>query len=179
MTDNNKGTSKKEEIGRIEEAKKQKTMMIGVAIIAIAIIGAGMAFSLMGNDGSQNQYNNPSYTTQGDTIIPLSDISTTAKYFKETIDGVTVKYFVVEGSDGEIHAAFDACDVCYREKKGYSQDGSIMVCNNCGNQYATSGIGTKNTAGGGCWPGYLETSIEDGNLIIEKSTLTNGIYYFE
>ncbi len=179
---NNKGTSKKEQLKRVEEAKKQKKMMMGVAIIAIVVIGMGMALTLNGSNDSQSPYSNPvsnpPVTTQGEVMIPISDITPTAKYFKETIDGVEVKFFVVEGDDGVVHAAFDACDVCYREKKGYTQDGNVMVCNNCGNQYATNGIGTKNTSGGGCWPGYLETSIEDGNLVISKSVLADGTYYW-
>ena len=183
MANKKKGASKKEELRRLEEAKKQKKIMMGVVVIAIAIIGLGMAASLMGDDEGQSPYSNPTsdppVTTQGEVMIPISDITETAKYFRETVDGVTVKFFVVEGDNGEIHTAFDACDVCYREKKGYSQDGDIMVCNNCGNRYQTNGIGTKNTAGGGCWPGYLKTSIEDGNLVISKSVLAGGTYYFK
>jgi len=68
---------------------------------------------------------------------------------------VNVKYFVVEAEDGSVKTAFDACDVCYRSRKGYRQEGDDMICNNCGNHYPISGLGTKNLRGGGCWPGYL------------------------
>ena len=173
------GARKKEEMKKVEEARKQKKMMFGAAVIAIALIGLGMGFSFMGGDGGQSPYSNPPETTESEVFIPVSDITTTAKYFRDTIDGVTVKYFVVEGEDGEIHTAFDACDVCYREKKGYSQEGSNMICNNCGNQYPTNCIGTQNSAGGGCWPGYLKTSFEGDNLVISKTELTKGTYYFE
>ncbi len=169
---------KKADIRRMEEARKKK-MMIGMSVLAVAIICLGMIFSIMDFSDRQSAYSDPSQTTENEIIIPVSEITTSAKYYKNTIDGVTVKYFVIEGSDGQIHTAFDACDVCYHEKRGYSQDELNMVCNNCGNQYPTNGIGSENSAGGACWPGYLRTSIEDGNLIIERSELVNGKYYFE
>lgn len=74
--------------------------------------------------------------------------------------------------------AFNACDVCYGSKKGYRQEGEDMVCNNCGNHYRISGLGTANLKGGGCWPGYLESSTEGEYLVIAKSSLEGGRYRF-
>ncbi len=101
--------------------------------------------------------------------IPLSQISEKAEWYEYE----NVKYFVVRGKDGSIKTAFDACDVCYRAKKGYSQQGDDVVCNNCGNYYPISGLGTKNL-GGGCWPGYLENTIEGDYIVIKKSDLDAG-----
>jgi len=106
--------------------------------------------------------------------IPLSQVSETAEWY----DYENVRYFVVKGKDGSIKSAFDACDVCYKSRKGYRQKGDDMICNNCGNYYPISGLGTKNL-GGGCWPGYLENSIEGDYIVIKKSDLdTGGKRYF-
>jgi uncharacterized membrane protein len=106
----------------------------------------------------------------GDSIkIPLSMISKDAQWF----DYNNARYFVVKAKDGSIKSAFDACDVCYKSKKGYSQDGEDMVCNNCGNHYPISGLGTANL-GGGCWPGYLRSSIQGDYLVIPKVDLDQG-----
>ena len=52
-------------------------------------------------------------------------------------------------------------------------------CNNCGNHYAISGLGTKNLRGGGCWPGYLPSKVEEGNLVIKTQDLETGRYRFK
>ena len=106
--------------------------------------------------------------------IPLSEISRTAKFYEYEKDGAKIKYFVVQAADGSVKKAFDACDVCHTAKKGYRQEGDDMICNNCGNYYPISGLGTENTGGGGCWPGYLPNDIEGGYLIIKENDLAAG-----
>ncbi len=110
--------------------------------------------------------------------IPITELSTTASFFEYEGHKATIKYFAVLDGEGQVHVAFDACDVCYGAKLGYSQMGSVMVCNNCGNQFAISGIGTENK-GGGCWPGFLEATITDTHLVIEPDILEAGSWYFE
>jgi hypothetical protein len=46
----------------------------------------------------------------------------------------------MKSADGVIRAAYDACDVCYRERKGYHQEGDDMVCNNCGRHFPSTSI---------------------------------------
>jgi len=53
----------------------------------------------------------------------------------------------VKSADGMIRAAFDACDVCFRGKKGYVQRGDIMICAKCGMKFRTDKI---NEVKGGC-----------------------------
>lgn len=113
-----------------------------------------------------------------DIIIPIADLSTTAKFFTHEWHNVVISYFAVLDFDGGVHIAFDACDVCYGAKKGYSQLGDLMVCNNCGNKFSISGIGTENK-GGGCWPGYLEVTITETDVIVERAVLEAGAWYFE
>jgi hypothetical protein len=113
-----------------------------------------------------------------DIIIPIADLSTTAKYFTHEWHNVTISYFGVLDEDGGVHMAFDACDVCYGAKKGYSQQGNLMVCNNCGNKFEITGIGTTNK-GGGCWPGYLEVTLTETDVVIDPAVLEAGSWYFE
>ncbi len=111
--------------------------------------------------------------------ISLSEISEQARWYEYKSENTHIKYFAVKASDGSIKTAFDACDVCFRSKNGYSQDGDFMVCNNCGNRYPISGLGTENKAGGGCWPGYLPSKVEGENLMIKQSDLEKGGYGFK
>ena len=110
----------------------------------------------------------------GDVEISLDEISESAKFYD--IDGV--RFFAVRAEDGLIKTAFDACDVCYGSKKGYRQEGAYMVCNNCGNKYPISGLGTENLKGGGCWPGYLPSKIVGENLVIKKKDIEKERYRF-
>ena len=111
--------------------------------------------------------------------IPVASLSEQAKWFEYDADGTTVSFFAVKTAEGDVKTAFDACDVCGYAKKGYRQEGNFMVCNNCGNRYPISGIGTQNKTPGGCWPGYIPSKIVGGNLIVEKSDLEAGVARFK
>lgn len=110
--------------------------------------------------------------------INLSEISTEAKWFDYTQDNVQITFFAVKANDGTIKTAFNACDVCYGEKKGYSQDDKYMVCNNCGNRYKISDLGVENKLSGGCWPGHLSNTIKGNKLLVKVSDITKGGFRF-
>ena len=98
------------------------------------------------------------------------------RFTYKTEDGVTVRYFVIKSSDGVIRAAFDACDVCWRENKGYVQQGDFMVCKNCGKKFPSVRV---NEVQGGCNPAPLARKMENGNVIIQVTDLLQGKTYFD
>lgn len=104
--------------------------------------------------------------------IPLSELSSTAKFYEYNDNGVIIKYFMVLGSDGKPRTAFDACDVC-GGSKGYQQMGSDIKCRNCGRVFSIDGLGTKNK-GYGCWPSYLPHEELDNNVRIQVSDIIAG-----
>lgn len=113
---------------------------------------------------------------------PVSSITTTAKHFSYTYilsptQKKELEYVIVKASNGEIKTVFNACDVCYAAHKGYSQNGTELRCNNCGNRFPIDGLGIKNT-GGSCNPGYLPHTIENGNVVIQVADLIVGAYFF-
>jgi copper ion binding protein len=114
----------------------------------------------------------------GEIRIPLSDITGTAQWYTYESGGVVIQFFVVKAEDGSVKTAFDACDICYRSKKGYSQDNLFMVCNNCGLTYAITSLGTMNKNPGGCWPAYLPHFSEGEDVIIKKEDLEKGRWMF-
>ena len=124
------------------------------------------------------QTNKKTETTQTTINIPVTELSTNAKFFEEEIDGVNVQFFSVKDEQGNIKTAMNACDVCYNSKKGYTQDGDYMICNNCGNRYHISGLGTENKRGGGCWPSYLESEVIEDELVIQTQNLAKAKYQF-
>ena len=85
-----------------------------------------------------------------------------------------VTYFVLKSSDGVIRAAIDACDVCYRAGKGYTQEGDYMVCENCGQRFASTRI---NVVKGGCNPAPLNRVVKGSNLIIKIADINQNSWY--
>jgi uncharacterized membrane protein len=108
--------------------------------------------------------------------IPVSQVTGNVQKHYFDADGTRVTYFTVLGSDGQVRTAFDACDVC-GGRKGYRQQGTDVVCNNCGRAFDIDSLGTENI-GGGCWPSFLSHKIDDGNILISKEELARGAYRF-
>lgn len=112
----------------------------------------------------------------GEIRIPIADVNDgEAHYFKFEAADRVVKFFVVKSADGKIRAAFDACDVCFREKKGYSQAGDYMVCNNCGRKFHSNRI---NVIKGGCNPAPLHRTVQGDELVIRVADVVPGARYF-
>lgn len=110
--------------------------------------------------------------------IPISEVSTSAKWYVYDSDGLQVRYLLVKGTDGNIHLGTDACDVCYKNKKGYRQDGNVLTCNNCGQTFAINNLGKENLSGG-CWPSYLSMKIENNYVIIQRTDLNAKQFMFK
>ncbi len=112
----------------------------------------------------------------GEIQIPVKSVNDgDAHYFIFDGEHQTIKFFVVKSADGVIRAAFDACDVCYQAKKGYTQEGEYMVCNNCGRRFHSNRI---NVIQGGCNPAPLTRIERDGNLVIKVEDVVKGAMYF-
>lgn len=108
--------------------------------------------------------------------IPVSDVSSTAKFYKFDADGVTVKYFLVKAPDGTIRSALDACEACFPAKKGYKQDGEFMNCVNCGQKFHVGRVGMVK---GGCNPHPLKNVVEGDMVVISKAELAEGVKFFK
>ena len=112
-----------------------------------------------------------------DVTYPASqfDNGKARHYQHKTSDGVTIRYFIMKSSDGVIRAAFDACDVCWQEGKGYVQKDDVMVCRNCGRRFPSTKI---NVVTGGCNPGPLTRNVEGGKVVIKIDHILEGRKYF-
>ncbi len=183
MTKNNKEINKAE-LRKIEQNQKRKRtqkIVVTASVNIIIVLSLVIMLSMPSNpiDKIQNfEKTSPSdIISQTEVSISMSDISTDAKFYSYDSDGTEIKYFAVEGSDGNVHVAFDACDVCYHAKQGYVQDDEVMECRNCGLTFPINDLGEKNTDGG-CWPSRLLIIIEEGNVIINISDLDAKKFMF-
>ncbi len=114
--------------------------------------------------------------TNGEVLLSVKSVSDgKAHYYVYRGQDKEVKFFVVKSADGVIRAAFDACDVCFHSKKGYSQDGEFMTCNNCGRKFHSNRI---NVVQGGCNPAPLTREERGDNLVITEKDILQGAKYF-
>lgn len=112
----------------------------------------------------------------GTVTIPLAEVSDgKAHFYSFKTGGKEVKFFAVKSRDGMVRTALDACDVCYRAKKGYVQEGDAMKCVNCGMKFSTARIMEVK---GGCNPHPLPRTTDAKNLTIREADLAAGVGYF-
>jgi uncharacterized membrane protein len=109
--------------------------------------------------------------------IPTAKVSDgKAHFYKYEDGGKEIAFFVVKAADGSLKTAFDACDACYRDKKGYEQLGDKMNCKNCNQKFAINRLGPN--ASGGCNPGYLPHQLNGSSISIQTTDLKAGAKYF-
>ena len=156
---------------------KKKIILICIGTIIALLSLAGCINSPQKESDSNTNSNPPPQQTDTEIFIPVSNLSTTAKFYSFESEGVIIRYFAVKDASGNVHIAFNACDVCYEAKKGYRQNGDLMHCINCGKEFPITSIGTDNTAGG-CWPSYLPMRIDNDTVVIKISDLKAKSYMF-
>jgi uncharacterized membrane protein len=163
---------------QFEQPKSRTGLHLALAGVALVAVNAVALVVVMNRgDGGQAVAAAPVAAGGADVTIPVAELAGgQAKFYSYDAGGVEVKYFVMQSKDGEYRAAFDACDVCYPNKKGYSQQGDSMVCNNCGQQFETSKI---NEVKGGCNPSPIDRTVEGQDLVLKTSDLQAGVQYFQ
>jgi len=168
---------REEKRAQFEEPRRKTMLHIVLAGVALLIV-AGAAFAYVSTRGGGAT---AATTTQaapgGDVKIALADVNDgKAHFYSYDAGGTQVKYFVLKSSDGKVRAAFDACDVCYAQKKGYHQEGDEMVCNNCGRRFPSTKI---NEVEGGCNPSPVDRTVTGDTLVLKTADLQAGVQYFQ
>lgn len=98
-----------------------------------------------------------------------------ARFYRYNGQSGPVDFFLVRSQDGIIRSAFDTCDVCYKARKGYRQEGHDMVCNNCDQRFRTDMI---NVVKGGCNPAPLQRQQIGDTLVLAANDIEKGAWYF-
>ncbi|MCB2149239.1 MAG: DUF2318 domain-containing protein [Deltaproteobacteria bacterium] len=160
--------------------RKNPTPIVVAAAVAIAVAAGLGLFLFPGNEPSpQPVVGAPPVTTaegQFTYAASLFDDGQARHFeFRDAGSNTTIKYFILKSTDGVIRAAFDACDVCWPEGKGYVQDGTAMVCRNCGRRFESVMV---NEVQGGCNPAPLNRTLQGDQVVIRTDDLNKGRAYF-
>lgn len=139
--------------------------------LPLVLAACGPASSSVGGSGVLTPVN-------GEVRVPLAviDDGQAHHYQVKADDGTMVTFFIVKSKDGVYRAAIDACDVCYKEGKGYHQEGDFMVCENCGQKFAATRI---NEVKGGCNPAPLERRINGDQMVIALKDINANAWYMK
>jgi uncharacterized membrane protein len=160
---------------------RNRNLIIGVVLIVVIVVLSYNSVFIKSTPATSEQPVSKQLAADAQESairIPISEVSTSAKWYTYDSDGLEVRYFLVKGTDGKIHLGTDACDVCYKNKKGYTQDGNVLTCNNCGKIFAINNLGVENLSGG-CWPSYIPMKIENNNVIIQRTDLNAKQFMFK
>lgn len=153
------------------QKKKNVPLFLGAVVGVIAV--TLLAWNILGaSDGIYPTVK----AAHGQVLLPAAEVSDgKAHFFTYKSAGTNVNFFVVKSLDGQIRAALDACDVCFRGRMGYRQSGDAMVCIKCNQRFHTNLI---NELKGGCNPVPLARAIAGDKVVIPESELIQGIPYF-
>lgn len=166
-------TKKIEEVTKTAGRTKKSIPKWAVITVIALLLGVGAVLALNIQGLGKGEKVKP---VNGAVTIPLAKVSDgKAHFYKYAEGGKDIGFFAVKGSDGALHTAFDTCDVCYNEKKGYFQDGDFMICRNCNKKFAIVRIGPH--AIGGCNPSYLASTTDGSNVVIRAVDLQAGAKY--
>ena len=145
-------------------------LLLGMGLCLGAVLSpAGDARAFWGKSHS-------AVKAEGDDVrLASSGVTDKAGFYSFAVDGKKVLFFVVRDNTGKARVALDACDSCWREGKGYTQEGNAFLCKNCGIKFPTNRISERK---GGCNPHPVSSREENGQLLIPVSDLRDGVRFF-
>lgn len=150
--------------------RTKSALLAGIVTVAL-LVGAVSVFAF-----SLGKYEKVK-VSNGTVTLPVAKLADgKAHFYKIEDSGKEITFFAVMASDGSYRTAFDACDSCFRAKKGYEQQGDKLNCNNCNQKFAINRLGPNAT--GGCNPGYLPHQVKGNTLSIKADDLKDGARYF-
>ncbi|MDR2078865.1 MAG: DUF2318 domain-containing protein [Treponema sp.] len=118
------------------------------AVLVLAALMLLMKGAVFAQNSGQNTVKPP--IADQDLVIQTAEVTENAVFYPVDIEGTRIEVLAVRAPDGTIRTAFNTCQVCYASGRGfYKQQGSVLVCQNCGNRFRMSQIEVRS---GGCNP---------------------------
>jgi len=171
-----------------ERQWKKPLAIMGALVLAVVVIWLGKSVYMSKRTGAHPMFpphrdvsarlmNAVPVTEQGaDVRIPLRTLDDgNAHFFAYTAGGKTITFFAMKAMDGSIRTALDACVACNHAKLGYRQEGSLVVCNNCGMGFKPTDIGMTT---GGCNPIPVKKLVDGQTIVLKAKDLEDGARYF-
>ena len=148
-----------------------KTASMAVGVVVILAFGAEFIYSRTAQAVSPPEMVS---ITNGEVRIPVSRLEDRKlHHFAVNLRGTTVRFIAILDGTDTVRTGLDACQICGTQ--GYYQDGTNVICRNCGAAVYVPTIGLA----GGCNPLHIDYLVQGDTLIVSESTLTDGTRYFQ
>ena len=86
-----------------------------------------------------------------------------------------VRFFVGRDRGGTVQVAFDANELCFKQKRGYQYQDGWLVCRKCDKAFRLAEV---NDGTGGCQPVPLAHRLEGETLVLSEDDVLTGWRYF-
>jgi len=150
---------------------RAKTAVLAGMVTVALLVGAISVFASSLGKCEKVEVSN------GPITLPAAKLADgKAHFYKIEDSGKEIVFFAAKSADGSYKVAFDACDACFKSRKGYEQQGDKMNCKNCNQKFAINRLGPNAT--GGCNPGYLPSQLNGNNIVIKVADIKDGARYF-
>jgi high-affinity iron transporter len=151
------------------EHRRQRFWSFAAALLCIAVI-LSLTTEFIYTRASSFPPPAQSLSAAADVVrIPLTELSdSNLHFYSASVQNASIRFLVIRKKDGGFATALDACQICGRI--GYRQEGSTVVCRNCGAAINIPSIGQP----GGCNPVAFPSRVEGSNLIVDLSALANA-----
>ena len=112
-----------------------------------------------------------------DVALPVATFADgRARFYRYvTATGQETRFFIIKSRDGVVHSALDACDSCFRARRGFRQAGDHLICNSCGRVVLSQHV---NVLRGGCNPVSVDHTVEGDRIVIRAAVLDQAGSYF-
>ena len=170
MGHSSKHTSRANKRAQFDSRKQSNAKPKYIIGVALAILVVLIAYLAITGGAKASAATRVSAASDGEVRIPVADVSSGhAKFFEYAAsNSKPVRFFVIKSSDGVYRAAADACEVCFRDKKGFHQEGDDMVCNKCGRHFRSKDV---NVITGNCNPDGIPRTIQGNTIVIAAADL--------
>lgn len=113
----------------------------------------------------------------GEIRIPVSEVNDgKVHFYTYKKSGKRINFFVRTDGKGGLSAYFDCCFTCHKHKKGYREEGTEIVCNECSMRFRLADEKWDNKDG--CSPIFLKSTIADGFISIRTENIEKGAKLF-
>jgi high-affinity iron transporter len=107
----------------------------------------------------------------GDIVrVPLAEVNgVNLHFYSVDVQGSSIRFLVIRKPNGQYTTALDACQIC--GAIGFRQEGSTLICRNCGAPINASEVGMP----GGCNPIAFPSRVDGANIVIDMSALSAAV----
>ncbi|MFZ0333216.1 MAG: Fe-S-containing protein [Candidatus Acidiferrales bacterium] len=102
--------------------------------------------------------------------VPVADMNGVDLHFYSVdVQGSAIRFLIIRKPNGQYATALDACQIC--GAIGFRQEGSTLICRNCGAPINAAEVGMP----GGCNPIAFPSHVDGEDIVIDVSAISTAV----